>query len=143
MSLTSRDGSTVVYMALMLAFSGEWDRGVALAQRAIDHNRHHPGWYYLIFFHHHFRNADYKAALQTVKKMNMPEFHWTQLAAIACYGMLGRLDDARPAIDALRKHHPTFLDLNNVRADISLWDPDQAEIEKLLQGLQKAGLHSI
>jgi TolB-like protein len=140
MSLNSRDGSTWAYMAIMLAFSGEWERGVALAQRALDLNRHHPGWYYLIFFHDHYRKGDYKAALQVVKKMNMPEFHWMQLATIASCGMLGRLDEARAAIDALRKYNPAFLDLNNVRDDIRLWDPDQPEVDKLLLGLQKAGL---
>jgi serine/threonine protein kinase/tetratricopeptide (TPR) repeat protein len=140
MSLNSRDGSTWVYLAIMLAFSGEWEHGVAIAQRAIDLNRHHPGWYYLIFFHHLYRQDDYKAALQAVKKMNMPEFHWMQLATIACCGMLGRLDEARASIDSLRKYNPIFLDLNNVRDDISTWDPDPAEVDKFLLGLQKAGL---
>jgi tetratricopeptide (TPR) repeat protein len=140
MSLNPRDGSTRAYMATMLAFSGEWERGIALAQRALDHNRHHPGWYYLIFFHYHYRKDDYKAALQTAKKMNMPEFHWMHLATIAACGMLGRLDEARVAIESLRKYSPVFLDLNNVREDISTWDPDSAEVGKLLLGLQKAGL---
>jgi eukaryotic-like serine/threonine-protein kinase len=140
MSLNPRDGSTCAYMAIMLAFSGEWERGVALAQRALDNNRHHPGWYYLVFVHYHYRKDDYKTALQFAKKMNMPEFHWMQLSTIAACGMLGRLDEARIAIDALRKHNPVFLDLNNVRDDISTWDPDPAEVDKLLLGLQKAGL---
>ncbi len=140
MSLNSRDGSTWAYMAIMLAFSGEWERGVALAQRALDLNRHHPGWYYLIFVHHHYRKGDYKAALQTAKKMNMPEFHWMQLTTIAACGMLGRHEEARAAIDSLRKYNPAFLDLNNVRDDILLWDPDAAEVDKFLLGMQKAGL---
>jgi TolB-like protein len=140
MSLNSRDGSTWAYMAIMLAFSGEWERGVALAQRALDLNRHHPGWYYLIFVHHHYRKGDYKAALQTAKKMNMPEFHWMQLTTIAACGMLGRHDEARAAIDSLRKYNPAFLDLNTVRDDILLWDPDLAEVDKFLLGMQKAGL---
>ena len=33
-----------------------------------------------------------------------------------------------------------FLDLENVREDIELWDPDKDEVEQFLQGLQKAGL---
>jgi eukaryotic-like serine/threonine-protein kinase len=140
MSLNSRDGSTLAYMAIMLAYSGEWERGVSIAQRVLDLNRHHPGWYYLIFFHYHYRKNDFQTALQFTKKMNMPEFHWMQLATIACCGMLGRLDDARTAMGALRKYNPTFLDLNNVRDDITLWDPDAAQVDKLLQGLQKAGL---
>ncbi|MBV9887328.1 MAG: protein kinase [Acidobacteria bacterium] len=140
MSLNSRDGTTWAYMAIMLAFSGEWERGIALAQRTLDLNRHHPGWYYLVFVHYHYRKGDYKTALQFNKKMNMPEFHWMQLGRIACCGMLGRLDEARTAIDALRKYNPVFLDLNNVRDDISTWDPEPAEVDKFLLGLQKAGL---
>jgi TolB-like protein len=140
MSLNSRDGSTWAYMAIMLAFSGEWERGVALAQRALDLNRHHPGWYYLIFFHDHYRKDDFKSALQTAKKINMPEFHWAQLMTVAACGMLGRHEEARAAIESLRKHNPAFLDLNNVRDDICIWDPDPAEVDKFLLGLQKAGL---
>ena len=140
MSLNPRDGSTLVLMAIMIAFSGDWERGVALAQRAIDLNRHHPGWYHLVLFHHHYRKRDYEVALQTAKKINMPEFHWRHLTAAAACGMLGRHEEARTAIESLRKYNPTFLDLENVREDIGMWDPDKDEVEQFLQGLQKAGL---
>jgi hypothetical protein len=46
----------------------------ALAQKTIGLNRHHPGWYHLVLFHHHYRKGEYQAALQTAKKINMPEF---------------------------------------------------------------------
>jgi serine/threonine protein kinase/tetratricopeptide (TPR) repeat protein len=140
MSLNPRDGTTLAYMAIMIAFSGDWERGVALAQRAIELNRHHPGWYHLVLFHHHYRKRDYEVALQTAKKINMPEFHWRHLTAAAACGMLGRHEEARTAIESLRKYNPTFLDLENVREDIGMWDPDKDEVEQFLQGLQKAGL---
>jgi len=140
MSLNPRDGTTLAYMAIMIAFSGDWQRGVALAQRAIELNRHHPGWYHLVLFHHHYRKRDYEVALQTAKKINMPEFHWRHLTAAAACGMLGRHEEARTAIESLRKYNPTFLNLENVREDIQMWDPDQDEVEQFLQGLQKAGL---
>jgi len=139
-SLNPRDGTTLAFMAIMIAFSGDWERGVALAQRAIDLNRHHPGWYHNVFFHHHYRKGEYEAALQAAKKINMPEFHWMHLMTAAACGMLGRLEEARTAIESLRKHNPTFLDLENVREDIEMWDPDKGEVEQFLQGLQKAGL---
>ena len=62
------------------------------------------------------------------------------LATAASYGMLGRHEEARTAMESLRKYTPTFLDLENVREDIGMWDPDKDEVEKFLQGLQKAGL---
>src|SRR5258708_32547395 len=70
----------------------------------------------------------------------MPEFHWRQRTAAAACGMLGRHEEARTAIESLRKYNPTFLNLENVREDIQMWDPDQDEVEQFLQGLQKAGL---
>jgi hypothetical protein len=33
----------------------------------------------------------------------------------------------------------SFLNLENVREDVEMWDPDKEEVEKFLQGLQKAG----
>ncbi len=140
MSLNSRDSTTLAFMALMIAFSGDWERGMALAQRAIELNRHHPGWYHNIFFHHHYRKGEYESALQAAKKINMPEFHWMHLMTAAACGMLGRHEEARAAIESLRKYNPTFLDLANVREDIEMWDPHKEEVEQLLQGLQKAGM---
>ncbi len=140
MSLNPLDGTTWAFMAIMIAFSGDWERGVALAQRTIDLNRHHPGWYHNIFFHYQYRNGQYEAALQTAKRINMPEFHWMHLMTAAACGMLGRHEEARTATESLRKYNPMFLDLENVREDIEMWDPDKHDVEQFLQGLQKAGL---
>ena len=140
MSLNPRDGVTWACMALMIGFSGDWERGISLAQRTIDLNRHHPGWYHNIFFHHYYRKGEYESALQAAKKINMPEFHWMHLMIAAACGMLGRLEEARTAIESLRKYNPAFLDLENVREDLEKWDPDKNDVERFLQGLQKAGL---
>jgi len=81
----------------MIAFSGDWERGVAMTQRAIELNRHHPGWYQLVLFHHQYRKSEYQAAWQTAKKINMPEFHWMQLMTrppAACWTAMRKL--ARP-----------------------------------------------
>jgi hypothetical protein len=132
MSLNPRDGATLAYMAIMIAFSGDWERGVAPTQRAIELNRHHQGWYHLVLFHHHYREGEHEAALQTSKKINMPEFHWRHLAPAAPCGMLGRHEEARTAIESLRKENAAFLDLGKVREDIGMWDPDKDEVDKFL-----------
>jgi TolB-like protein len=67
MSLNPRDGTTWAFLAIMIAFSGDWQRGVALAQRTIELNRHHPGWCHNVMFHHYYRRDDYEAALQAAK----------------------------------------------------------------------------
>ena len=140
LSLNPRDGTTVAYTAMMMGFAGAWERGVALMQRAMELNRHHPGWYYNIFFHDHYRKGEYEAALQAAKKINMPEYHWMHLTIAAACGMLGRHEEGRTAIASLRKYNPAFLDLENVREELGRWDPDTDEVEHFMQGLQKAGL---
>ena len=140
MSLNPRDGTTWAYMAIMIGYSGDWERGVALMQRTMDLNRHHPGWYNNIVFAYHYRKGEYEAALLAAKKINMPEYHWMHLMTAAASAMLGREEEARTAVESLRKYSPMFLDLKNVREDIEIWDPGKNDVERFMQGLQKAGL---
>jgi hypothetical protein len=80
------------------------------------------------------------AAYRTAKKINMPEFHWKHLMTAAACAMLSRQKEAHAVIECLNKCNPAFLDLQNVRDDIELWDPDKNQVEKSMLGLQKAGL---
>jgi TolB-like protein len=139
-SLNPRNSFTCAYMANLIAYSGDWKRGVALAERHMDLNRHHPGWFYFPLLLDHFRKGEYEAALEVAKKINMPQYHWTQISTAAACGMLGRQAEARAAIDSLRKYNPIFLDLNSAREDFAKWIPDEDFIDRYMQGLQKAGL---
>jgi hypothetical protein len=58
------DGSTLAYMGHLMAFSGDWERGCYLTQRAMQLNPHHPEWYWLVFFlDAYHRKSDYRSAL--------------------------------------------------------------------------------
>jgi len=139
-SLNPRNGSTCALMAMLLAFSGEWDRGVALTEKIMALNPHHPGWYHSTPFMDHYRKGEYEKALQVAKKVTMPEFHWSHLQVAAACGQLNRHEEARAAIESLRKYSPTFLDVEKCREDIAKWIPDEAHVELLVQGWRKAGL---
>ncbi len=67
-SLNPRDGITSALMAILIAYSGEWERGAALAQRTMELNRHHPGWYHLTVVHHQYRKGEYEAAVGAGEK---------------------------------------------------------------------------
>ncbi|MCA1583131.1 MAG: hypothetical protein LC796_17435, partial [Acidobacteria bacterium] len=45
-ALNPMDGSTIEYMAHLIAFSGDWDRGYELAERGRELNPNYPGWYW-------------------------------------------------------------------------------------------------
>src|SRR5579871_1663899 len=139
-SLNPRDGTTQAFIGTMLAFAGDWERGLAMLQRAMDLSRHHPGWYHNASFHYHYRKGEYEAALQAAKKINSPDYNWMYVVIAAACGMLGRQQEAASAIASLRRCAPEFLDLTKIREVIEKWDPEKDEVERFMLGLQKAGL---
>jgi serine/threonine protein kinase/Tfp pilus assembly protein PilF len=139
-ALNSRNSHTRAYLGLLIAFSGEWDRGLALVQRAMALNPHFPDWCYLPYFYNHYRKGEYETALQVVKRINMPEDPWPQMGIAAACGQLNHQDMARAAIELVRKHQPLYLDLKYYREDAEKWFADTSIVEQLLQGLRKLGL---
>ena len=140
MALNPRNSHTRAYLGLLIAFSGEWDRGLALVQSAMALNSHLPDWCYLPYFYNHYRKGEYQTALQVVKKINMPEDPWPQMAIAATCGQLNHPEMARAAIELVRKHQPIYLDLKYYREDAEKWFADMSIVGQLLQGLRKLGL---
>ena len=140
MALNPRNSHTRAYLGLLIAFSDEWDRGLALVQRAMALNPHIPDWCYLPFFYNHYRKGEYEAALQALKKINMPEDPWPQMGIAATCGELNQQEMARTAIELVRKHQPLYLDLRYYREDAEKWFADTSIVDQLLQGLRKLGL---
>ena len=140
MALNPRNSHTRAYLGLLIAFSGEWDRGLALMQRAMALNPQLPDWVYLPYFYNHYRKGEYQTALQVAKKINMPEDPWPQMGIAAACGQLNHQEMACAAIELVRRHQPLYLDLKYYREDAEKWFADTSIVEQLLQGLRKVGL---
>ena len=102
------DACTAVYVGQTLAYSGEWDRGCALIARAIELNPHHPGWYWYASFLNAYRLHDYRGALATALKMNLPGVSLVAVALAATYGQLGDVAPARQAVRELLAIQPDY-----------------------------------
>jgi len=139
-ALNPRNSHTRAYLGLLIAFSGEWDRGLALVQRAMALNPNLPDWCYLPYFYNHYRKGEYQTALQVVKKINMPEDPWPQMGIAATCGQLNQQEMARAPIELVRRHQPLYLDLKYYCEDAEKWFADTSIVEQLLQGLRKVGL---
>ena len=48
-ALNPMDGGSLASMGLLMAYSGEWEHGCAMVERAAQRNPHHPGWYWFPF----------------------------------------------------------------------------------------------
>ena len=90
MALNPRNTSTLAFMGVLISHGGEWDRGVAIAQRSMELNPHHPGWYHFPRFFDHYRKREFDQALETTKRLNMPQDFWTHATIAAPCGRLGR-----------------------------------------------------
>jgi TolB-like protein/Flp pilus assembly protein TadD len=135
--LNPMDGFTIGYMGFLISYSGDWERGCALMEKARNLNPNHPGWYWFPPFFNAYRKGDYRAALEFALKVNMPGFWRNELALAATYGQLGELPLARNAARELLAVRPDFA--ATAREECAKWwDPEL--VEQLIDGLRKAGL---
>ncbi len=136
-ALNPMDGNSIAFLGEMLTYSGDAERGLALATRAKQLNPHHPGWYWYADYFHAYRQRDYNAALDIALKVNLPG-HWGAHAAlaIAC-GQVGDHEAAGKALRKLLALRPDFA--STARSHFERWwDPEF--VDHLLEGLRKAGL---
>jgi TolB-like protein/Flp pilus assembly protein TadD len=137
LALNPLDGNTKGWMGLLIAYAGDWERGVALAAEAMTLNPHHPGWYHFGSFWNHYRKGEYPQALECVRKINMPSYFYWHAALAATYGRLGRVEEARRAAGELLKLYPDYS--AKAREELAKWlGPEM--VEHFIEGLRKAGL---
>jgi TolB-like protein len=137
LALNSMDGLTHAYLGFQIAYSGDWERGCALAERAMQLNPHHPGWYWFPLILNAYRQRDYERARDLALKVNMPGFWRTQLMLAVSNAQLGELEAARNAVRELLAIRPDFPVIGHDELK-KWWDAEL--IEHLLEGLRKAGL---
>src|SRR5580693_9052898 len=136
-ALNPLEGYTLAYLGMLIAYSGDWERGCALADRAMQLNPNHPGWYWFPRVFNAYRQRDYQGAREMVHKVNLPGFWRTQLMLAAANGQLGERIAAGNAVRELLKIRPNFPVI--ARDELKNWY-DDALTEHLLEGLSKAGL---
>jgi TolB-like protein/Tfp pilus assembly protein PilF len=136
-ALNPSDGNSIAFIGELLTYAGDWERGMALAERAKQLNPHHPGWYWYADFYNAYRQGDDRGALSFALKINLPR-HWpAHMVMAAAYGQLGERDAAARAVRDLLKVRPDFA--ARVREDIEKWwDPEY--VDRLIDGVRKAGL---
>jgi len=135
--LNSSDGATVEYLAHLLAFAGDWERGCELGERARELNPHHPAWYWALPYLDAYRRGDYRRAHAFIPKANMPGQYYSLALFCALYGQLGEHETAARALRELVALKADFGEI--ARDQFGKWySPDL--VEQLIDGLRKAGL---
>jgi serine/threonine-protein kinase len=137
LALNRMDASTTAFLGILIAYSGAWEVGLGVTERAKQLNPHHPGWYHLGAFHAAYHRRDYRGALAIALKINMPGYFFALTALAAVYGQLGEQERGRVVVRELRGLVPDFAAI--ARAEYGKWFDDELT-EHLLDGLRMAGL---
>jgi TolB-like protein/Tfp pilus assembly protein PilF len=125
------------YLGLLLAYSGEWDEGCALAERAAELHTSHPGWYWAPLALNAYRQGDGKRALEFAVRMNMPGVWSMYLIQVVIYAQLGEIEKARAAANDMLAVRPTFS--ADPRMELSAWFQPEM-VEQMMGDLRKAGI---
>jgi TolB-like protein/Tfp pilus assembly protein PilF len=136
-SLNPMDGATAAFMGLLIAYSGDWERGCALAEKGLQLNPNLPGMYNYTAWHYAYGKKDYRAALDIALKLNTPDNFYQHAVLTMCYAQLGEMDAARKSLQEMLALKPDYGEV--ARQLHGKWiQPDL--VEQLMDGLRKAGL---
>ena len=105
------DSSTAAILGNMIAYAGDWEYGLGIVERAMQLNPHHAGWYHYVAFCDAYRRRDYRGALTSALKVNMPAYHWPVVYLAAVYGQLGEEQRARAPLRELHALVPNSLSI--------------------------------
>ena len=132
---------TFVYAEMMgwlLWLLGDWERGTALARRAIARNPHYMAHADSTIWFDHFRRGEFEDAYQAALRYRDPAFFWRSLMRACCLGHLGRTEDARGPIAELLRTKPDFRSRGRTLIGRLLKHSEMQA--RVADGLAKAGL---
>lgn len=138
--LSPNDSAVLAHYGMRLAFSGEWDEGLTIVERAIALNPVHPHWYRFPRVFYEFDQGNYQQALTVLDQIDMPNFFWTHLWSAALNGELGHQQAARASLKELRYLQPNFA--SDAPGILSIWQLDEVFQRNLMNSLRKAGLET-
>ena len=124
-----------------MALYGEWKRGLGLLKKGIQLNPYYPTWFHLAFYMDCYNRGDYENALTEALQFNYPELYLDPLMRAAALAHLDKPKEAGTAIDQLLRLDPDFE--RRGRLLISRYLKVDDLVEKIIEGLQKAGASDI
>jgi TolB-like protein len=141
LALEPRHPAILAQIGYMLILDGDPVRGQRLLDEAIPVTANVPGWYYVGHALGALQAGDYDAALTWALRIDAPTWFAAPLTVAASAALAGRLDLAQREIERLGALYPEF-GLSG-RLQLENWLGNNALVEILMDGLQRAGLEAV
>jgi tetratricopeptide (TPR) repeat protein len=140
MALAPFDGEILATLGHLIADSGQWERGVALAEKANALNADAAiGWYQATLYYDYYLNGDYERALEFRRLHPDQQAIHAYIEYIPVYGQLGRKQEAQENWRKLLADVPGWT-AESIEAWYHLWNMRDEDIAKLMDGVYKSGV---
>lgn len=137
-SLNPNSPYTLGSVGYIHVFRGERERGLALLERAIAASPCHPAWFRAGEIIDLLARGEHEQALSETLTHRPFRAHWDDAMVAALNGKLGRVDEARPHIEALLHQKPDLP--KRVRELLRRSVKDEPLVDDVVDGLRRAGL---
>jgi TolB-like protein len=139
-ALAPYDGEILATVGHLIASSGQWQRGVALAEKANALNADAAaGWYHAAMYYDYYLQGDYERALEFRRLHLDQQAMHAYIEYIPVYGQLGRKQEAQENWRKLLADDPGATAESFV-AWYHLWNMRDEDIAKLMDGVYKSGV---
>src|SRR5262249_20269505 len=135
LALNPNDANVLISSGAILAGHGHYEEGIDRMREAMRLNPYHPEWYWITLGNTLYFGRRYEDALEAYKHRTDPGY-WVMARIAACYGQLGRLEEARAAAAQVMRLKPGFA----ISRDRGAWPSDRRDVENIREGMRKAGL---
>jgi TolB-like protein/Tfp pilus assembly protein PilF len=99
--LNANDGTTLGLIGAYMAVSGEWERGVALLEKAKVLNPKYPDYYHLFLGAAELNKENYSGALSELQKMTIREWPLALIFLAASSALTDNMEDAMNYLEEL------------------------------------------
>jgi len=131
--------SSIALAGWLLAGAGQWERGLGVLQDQIEILRYFPSWFHHPFFLDHLRRDEYQQALRSALAFTNKGFIWGPLEKAVALSMLGRSTEGKQQLAEVQALRPDFAD--DPRRYLECFIMQDDLVDKVIEGLQKAGMH--
>ena len=140
MALAPYDAEIFASMGMMLAFTGQWERGVALAEKGYALNTYAAGgWYHTTKFFELYLAGEYRESIEVIRQAPVQDWAETLVKYVMAYGMLGDRERAMEYWNRILELEPDFTAATMIEI-YGLWNFRPQNTERIMEGVYAAGI---
>jgi TolB-like protein len=139
-ALAPYDAESLATIAYMTATSGDWPRGVALAEKANALNADAAaGWYHCTLYSNYYLTGDYERALELIRQDPSQEALYSYVDYLPILGQLGLKQEALEKWHKLLGEDPSWTAESFIKW-YKLWNIRDEDSAKFMEGIYKSGV---